>query len=200
MSQKKEGIWLYEPIMKSLEKKFKDEFGNCYLETTHEGKFSEKLLDAIPSGYGITLFFMGRRKAPDIVGFVGAEEAIESDMAVIIGDKKAERHLVRWREFIVAEIKNRKISLKDVCQTRNYALIFRAKYAFLMSPETIPDHIKRLSRTTNLLSIEYDWVLPTVKKQSNVRIAQFDILPRDNGEKTFTILDSSWFPDNLFKP
>lgn len=198
VKKKREGVWLYEPIMKSLERKFIDRFGDCHLEISYEGNFSEKMLSAIPSGYGITLFFMGRKKAPDIVGFVGVEETIKSDMAVIIGDKKAERHLVSWREFIVVEIKNRKISLEDVCQTRNYALIFRAKYAFLMSPKPISDAIKRLSRTTNLLSIEYEWVMSPLKKRSNIKIAQFDMLSRDNGELVCNILDNTWFPDNPF--
>ena len=131
MSQKREGVWLYEPIKKSLEKKFKDKFGNCYLEIPRNRKFTNEFKNAIPRGYGTTLLFIGRMKAPDIVGFVEMRDAIYGNSAVLVGDKKAERKHAIWHDFIVVEVKNREISLNDVNQARNYGLTSKICFSYV---------------------------------------------------------------------
>jgi len=127
--KKKEGVWLYKPIKEAFEKKFKDQFGNCHLEITYRGRFSERLMNAIPSANDVTFFFMGRRKAPDITGFIGVEEIIQSDMAVMIGNKKAKTS-VKWPEFIVVEVKNREISLEDVLSSEGLCTDIPSRLCF----------------------------------------------------------------------
>lgn len=199
MPRKKTESKYYEPVRKTLEKKFKAKFGNCHLEITDECKFTNKLKSAIPSGYGTTLYFIGRGKSPDITGFVEMKEIVsdsDTNFAIIVGHKKAEKYCVSWRDFIVVEVKHKKITLENVCQARTYGLLFRAKYAFLMSLEPIPDEIKRLAKATNLLSMEYEFLM--AKEQNNLRIAQFDILQKDSGGIVCDIPNDRWFPDNLF--
>jgi hypothetical protein len=196
MPRKKTESKYYEPVRKALEERFKAKFGNCHLEVTADGEFTNKLKSAIPSGYGMTLYFIGRRKSPDVTGFVEMKEVVSSDIAFIIGDKKSEKFSVNWREFIVVEVKDKKITLDNVCQARTYGLMFRAKYAFLMSLKPIPEEIERLAKETNLLSMEYEFVIG--RKQTNLRIAQFYTTHKDSGEIVCDIPNDRWFPDNPF--
>ena len=86
-------------------------------------------------------------------------------------------------DFITVEVKRKQIVLDDIYQAKKYADLFRAKYGFLLSSEPIPEEIKRLSRTTNIL---------VTSEGRSIKIAQYD---EENGK----ISDRTWFPENPFE-
>ena len=119
---------LYEPIRKFLLQKFKERFGDCYLEDTHSG-FSERIKKEIPQYREIIFSFLGKAR-PDITGHARRDNSLE---------------------FITTEVKAESISLDDVYQAKKYADLFQAKYAFLLSPKRVPTEIKRLHQRVYIL-------------------------------------------------
>ena len=125
---------LYEPIKKYLETAFRKKFGNCHLEVTADGSFSEQLKGVVRED--IIFSFLGRKASPDLVGFIHNQRdhwfVIQSSSDI--------------QDFITVEIKRGKITLQDVYQAKMYGDLFQAKYALLISPEPIPEEIRRLDQ------------------------------------------------------
>jgi len=126
---------LYEPIKEYLTKSFTQKFDNCYLEITAEGVFSTTLKSVVR--HDIVFYFL-RKKAPDLVGFIARKQSewVASSVSSIVQD------------YITVEIKKDKIALEDIYQAKMYGDLFQAKYALLISPERIPEEIKRLDQNT----------------------------------------------------
>lgn len=125
---------LYEPIKEYLVKAFKEKFGNCYLETTANGIFSGMLKRVVR--HDIIFSFLGKKAAPDLTGFIHTEGSkwIPLNNPNIVKD------------FITVEIKRERITLQDIYQAKMYGDLFQAKYALLISPEDIPEEIRRLDQ------------------------------------------------------
>ena len=125
---------LYEPIKEYLEKAFTEKFGNCYLETTADGSFSNTLKSVVR--HDIIFSFLGKKAAPDLTGFIHTEgsKRIPAEEPSIVQD------------FITVEIKKERITIQDVYQAKMYGDLFQAKYALLISPERIPEEIRRLDK------------------------------------------------------
>lgn len=126
---------LYEPIKEYLAKSFTQKFGNCYLEITAKGIFSSTLKSVVR--HDIIFYFL-RKKAPDLAGFITRKQSewVASSVPSIVLD------------YITVEIKRNKITLEDIYQAKMYGDLFQAKYALLISPERIPEEIKRLDQNT----------------------------------------------------
>lgn len=117
----------YDVIKKELEKLFKDKEKGVYLEITAD-KFSNKIKEQIPDGRDIIFSFLGKKGArPDITGFIKRKNS---------------------KDFIVVEIKDKEINLDHIFQLKKYAILFGAKFAFLISIKEIPPEIKKLSKAT----------------------------------------------------
>lgn len=113
---------LYQLIIYALEEHF-SQLGECYLENTSR-KFSEKLKNQL---HDYPLFILSVEKmSPDVTGYVTPKG---------MDTKKSKR-------IIVAEIKM-KPTLKDIYQTKRYAEILDASYAFLISPNKLSPERRR---------------------------------------------------------
>jgi len=120
---------LYEPVMKFLHSKFTSKFGNCHLEITADGHFEESIKTAVP--YDIIFAFLGRKASPDLVGFIQGEYGIQ--------------------DRVVVDVKREKITLHDIYQVKMYGDLFSAKYALLISPNPVPEEIKRVHKNLSVL-------------------------------------------------
>ena len=98
---------LYEPIKEYLTKSFTQKVGNCYLEITAEGVFSNTLKSVVR--HDIIFYFL-RKKAPDLVGFIARKQSewVASFVPSIVQD------------YITVEIKKNKITLEDIYQAKMY--------------------------------------------------------------------------------
>lgn len=152
---------LYEPIGKYLQSAFSAKFGNCQMETTAGGSFSSSLKSAVR--HDIIFAFLGRKASPDLVGFVRGKYGID--------------------DYIVVEVKRDAVTLQDIYQTKMYSDLFSARYALLLSPELVPEEIKRLHRNTFMLNrFMSGW---------QVYIGQWD-------EASRIVTKDSWFPQLPF--
>ncbi len=134
MNQNKTEQELYPHIKNWLEEQLKPYFDSFHLEITANKKFSDVLKGQIKQGRDIIFSFL-KEAPPDITGFVRG--GFQS-------------------EFVVVEIKNKKIKLDDIYQIKKYADLFDAKYAILVSTEEIPEEIIRLSKIVfNLLHLSH---------------------------------------------
>ena len=148
---------LYEPIKKFLHSAFSAKFGNCHLEITADGRFDESIKEAVP--HDIIFTFLGRRASPDLVGFIHNEFGI--------------------RDLIVVEVKREKVTLQDIYQTKLYGDLFGARYALLISPEPVPEEIKRLHKILSILNrFMSGWY---------VYLGQWDDVFSE-------VIENSWFP------
>jgi len=112
---------LYELIIYALKEKF-SQLGECYLENTSR-KFSDKLKGHLED---YSLFILNVEKmSPDLTGYL------------IKKDTYSEAKYI-----IVAEVKL-KPTLKDIYQTKRYAEILNASYAFLISPNKLSPERRR---------------------------------------------------------
>jgi len=125
---------LYEPIKDYLTEAFEEKFGNCHLEITADGVFSALLKKVVR--YDIIFSFLGRKASPDLTGFVHSRG---SEVIVTYGPHTVDN-------FITVEIKPGKVTVQDICQAKMYGDLFSAKYAFLISPQPIPEEIRRLDK------------------------------------------------------
>ncbi len=152
----------YEPIRKEFEELFKDK-GEISLEITANKKFSNNLKAQISNHREIIFYFL-KEAAPDISGFRKRDLRIYS---------------------IVIEIKDEVIKLDHIYQTRKYAELFDAKFAFLVSTQEIPEEIKKLSKAVrSLLSLPYSY------PPKRLVMVQFN-------KDTNKFVD--WFEENPFK-
>ncbi len=120
---------LYEPIQRYLQSAFSAKFGNCHLEITAGGVFSPDLREAVK--HDIVFAFLGKKASPDLVGFLRGKYGID--------------------DYIVVEVKRAAVTLQDVYQVKMYGDLFSARYALLLSPEPVPEEIKRLDRSVYIL-------------------------------------------------
>jgi len=111
---------LYDPIRQCLEDKFREKFGNCYLEITSDA-FSQKIKGVLETDVLLYLSKEGLR--PDLTGYV-----IKN----------------RFRRIIVVEIKKDPLKAHDIYQAKMYAELFGAHYALLISPKPIQEEVRRL--------------------------------------------------------
>jgi hypothetical protein len=150
---------LYEPVREFLHQKFSAKFGNCHLEITARGRFEETLKKAVR--HDIIFAFLGKKASPDLVGFIQDEFGI--------------------KDFIIVEVKPGKITLQDIYQAKLYGDLFSAKYALLISPQPVPEEIKRLNQ--NL------FILYRFMSGWQVYIGQWQ------GESFNEVIENSWFPE-----
>lgn len=152
----------YYPLIKQ---KFTELFElkgyKVYFEVTANKKFSNKLKSRI-SDYRHIIFYFLKDVAPDITGFVEKDSFLD---------------------FVIIEVKNEDIKLDHIYQTKKYADLFEAKFAFLVSTKEIPEEIKRLSK------IVYPLLSAPSVYQSRT-LVHFD-------EKTQSFKD--WFAENPFE-
>lgn len=157
---------LYEPIKEYLEKAFRLKFGNCYLEVTANGSFSELIKRGVRND--IIFSFLGKKASPDLTGFIHTQ---------------GNQWFVVWsnsdiQDFITVEIKRERLTLQDVYQAKMYGDLFQAKYALLISTEPIPEEIRRLNQC---LFITYrfmsGWYLYVGEWHGPNRMAEFMWLP-----------------------
>ena len=149
----------YEPIKKRFEDLFNTK-RETHLEITANENFSNMLKEQIPDSRHIIFYFL-KEVAPDLSGFVRRDYGTE---------------------FIVIEVKDEVLKLDHIYQTRKYAELFDARFAFLVSTQEIPEEIKKLSKIIySLLS------LPAYKK---LILVQFD-------KNTNRFVD--WFEENPFE-
>lgn len=110
----------YEPTKEALTKLFKRK-KYCHLEITADRQLSETIKQVL-SDYNLFANIV-ERFIPDITGYVEEDES---------------KHL------IVVEVKPGPPRLKDIFQTKEYAEIFGAKHAFLVSPKLPQEEIRRI--------------------------------------------------------
>jgi len=114
----------YSCIMQKFTELFESKGYKACFEITASKKFSNRLKSKI-SDYRHIIFYFLKDVAPDITGFVEKGDFVD---------------------FVIIEVKNEEIKLDHIYQTRRYAELFDAKFAFLVSTEEIPEEIKRLSK------------------------------------------------------
>jgi len=128
----------YEIIKEKFEDFFKEKFEDVYFEITASGNFSNRLKGKINKD--IIFIFLKKAASPDITG--------------LVDNIKEEYKTKYYPSFVVIEVKKEEIKLDDIYQTRKYAELFDAKYAFLVSLKQIPEIMKRLSNVrSRLLSL-----------------------------------------------
>jgi len=111
---------LYEPILKALKRVFSC-LGECHLEITAKRIFSNELKKAFDD---VALYMIKVEGFfPDITGFVKTKYSTD---------------------IITVEVKPGKLMIKNIFQTKDYAQVFNAKYAILVSPKTISEERRRL--------------------------------------------------------
>lgn len=153
--KRKSEATLYTPAKEALLKLLSS--ADCYLEITAERRLGEKIKRVL-ADYDLFANVV-ERFIPDITGYF-------SDQA-------------QHRAIVVGEVKAGSPRLKDIFQTKEYAEIFGAEYAFLISPEEVSEEIKRiLTKKPQILSHSAGYL--------QVRIGLLDA-----DKKMIT----TWFPD-----
>jgi len=159
MKKRKSEASLYKPIEKALHHAF-EPIGKCYLEISARNSFSERLKTVLTDfDLFINLF---ERYSPDIMGYVD-----ESEYS---------------KPLIVVEVKPSKIKIKDIFQTKQYAQVFDAKYALLISPEPLSEEIKRILKEKHEIILHHQY--------NKIFIGKFN-------EATNEFTD--WYPEPLKK-
>ena len=160
---------LYKPIRKVLADEFQRRFGReCYLEVTANGVFSETIKRVVR--HDIVFKFLGRSISPDLTGFVPRKSLTLLEPSNI-------------EDFITVEIKREKVTPQDIYQAKMYGDLFQAKYALLISPEPIPEEIRRLQQQLFISNrFMSGWV---------VYIGQWEVMA---GSGFVTM----WFPESPF--
>jgi len=125
---------LYTPIKEYLTGAFTEKFGNCHLEITANGVFSDLLKKVVR--HDIIYTFLGKKVSPDLTGFIHSKG---SELVLIYGPSVIQ-------DFITVEIKRERITPQDIYQAKMYGDLFQAKYALLISSEPIPEEIRRLDK------------------------------------------------------
>lgn len=125
---------LCEPIKEHLEEAFTQKFGNCHLEITTGGVFSNTIKSVVR--HQIMFSFLNKKTSPDLTGFIhiqGSDAIVPLTPSIV-------------KEFITVQVKRGKITLQDIYQAKMYGDLFPAKYALLISSEPIPENIIRLDQ------------------------------------------------------
>jgi len=126
---------LYEPIRGHLTAFFdiSDKSSICWLDNTAGGVFSDTLKKVVP--HDIIFAFLGKKASPDLTGFMYDRNYQNNPFSM---------HGVK--NYITVEIKKEKVTLQDIYQAKMYGDLFQAKYALLISPEPIPEEMRRLDQ------------------------------------------------------
>lgn len=135
---------------------------NCHLEITANGKFSEKIKSIIPRNKDIIFGILKNKTSPDITGYVKGKHS---------------------SDFIVIEIKEKKIKVDDFYQLKKYKDLFGAMYAFLITLEPIPEEIKRLDKALNMIATNYSYLVKMALIYFSKNSNEFE----------------EWYPKNPFK-
>jgi len=125
---------LYMPIKEYLAEAFTQRSGNCHLEITADGVFSNLLKKVIRND--IIFTFLRRKASPDLTGFIHSRG---SELVLTYGPSLVQ-------DFITVEIKCKRITPQDIYQAKMYGDLFQAKYALLISSVPIPEEIRRLDK------------------------------------------------------
>ena len=158
---------LYQPIKDYLYEKF-SQFGECELEIT-SNKIPEKVKKWLddPALY----FIRVEKKLPDLIGRFKPDGSKNPPYGFHEG-------------LIITEVKNTEPTLKNITQTKSYAEIFDATFAYLISSKAMIEEVQRfLSKRYMLLSYG---------AYRKVYIGKFDVVGG-------IIDEAAWFPDNPFK-
>ena len=151
-----------EDLGRLLQMFFGDRLSSLHLEITATGRFSNGLKEKIGPGRDMIFSFL-TRASPDITGCVGVKESYGES------------------GFIIVEIKARELKLDDIYQAHKYADLFDARYGFLISAHSVPEELKRLSRTV--------YALLAFPGYGRMTLAKYSIEDREFGD---------WFPQNPF--
>ena len=162
---------LYELVKKFLEDKFRAKFRNGYLEITSDGRFSEDLKSQFDDD---VLLFSKSHNFPDLTGYVFENYSGKENENL----KKS---------IIVVEVKNKKVTMLDICQAKLYAEFFGAKFSFLVSSVPIPEEIKRVLRMKPNILI------------GGIGYAYEPIFLGYFIKDLAKIRDYEWFPENPFE-
>jgi len=112
----------YDAILKTLSFSLPSTFqGKAHLEVTATSGLTEPIMNAIPVEREITFSFMTGR--PDIAGVLETRSG---------------------KGLLVAEVKERSPTLKDIYQIKTYKELLGARYAFLFTIGPIEEKVKRL--------------------------------------------------------
>ncbi|GAH56476.1 unnamed protein product, partial [marine sediment metagenome] len=133
----------------------------CQLEITADGSFSASLKNAVR--HDIIFAFLGKKASPDLVGFMRGQYGID--------------------DYIVVEVKRDAVTLQDIYQAKMYGDLFSARYALLLSPEPVPEEIKRLHGNT--------FILNRFMSGWQVCIGQWE-------ESSNKVTKDGWFPQSPF--
>lgn len=157
---------LYEPVRNCLQKEFV-QFGECEFEIT-EKNITEKAKAWLDDA---ALFFIRvEKKLPDLIGRFKPDPSKSPPYGFYEG-------------LIIAEVKNVRPTIKGIFQTKLYAEVFDAPYAFLISSKEMMEEMRRF------LSKRY--LLLSYGAYRRVYIAKFDV--------TTQTIDERWYPECPFK-
>jgi hypothetical protein len=162
---------LYTPIKEYLTEAFAERFGNCHLEITADGIFSNLLKKVIRND--IIFSFLPKKASPDLSGFIHSRG---SELVLTYGPSVVQH-------FITVEVKCRRITPQDIYQAKMYGDLFQAKYALLISTVPIPEEIRRLDKQ---ISLTYRFMSGWV-----VHVGEWCV---DEG----AVIISNWIPRSLF--
>ena len=158
---------LYKPIKNYLQEEF-IQFGECEIEITKK-KITEKAKAWLDDA---ALFFIRvEKKLPDLMGRFKPDPSKSPPYGFYEG-------------LIIAEVKNVRPTAKGIFQTKLYAEVFNALYAFLISSKEMMEEMRRF------LSKRYLFL--SYGAYRKVYIAKFDVT-------TQKIDKNSWYPEYPFK-
>jgi len=161
---------LYEPVRRELTDKFSVS-GKVHLEVSADGRISEHVKEKLDD---VSLHIINfERVKPDIIGFLRIETKTGRGAGYYQDEK------------VVAEVKNEQVGITDVIQTKVYAEVFDARYAFLISSEPIPEEIKRFVKMKPGL-------LHYAGGYGEIKLVQFD-------EDAEVFVEGSWFRESPFE-
>jgi hypothetical protein len=158
---------LYEPVRDYLQKQF-GAFGECELEVTRE-RITEKVKRWLDDP---SLFFIRvEKKLPDVMGHFKPDPSKQPPHGFYEG-------------LIVTEIKSEPPKVQDIFQTKLYAEVFEAPFAYLISSKGMVEEMRRfLSKRYSLLSYG---------AYRKVYIGKFNLIE-------LQIREEDWYPENPFK-
>lgn len=131
---------LYEPIREALKRKFSTTY-LPYFEISAEGKISDVVKETLDDVCLHIIDFESVK--PDIIGFLvprtgGVFDTMNELTGRIRGNPTSEK--------IVVEVKDERLLISHLIQTKMYAEVFGASYAFLITTRPIPEQIKRFDK------------------------------------------------------
>jgi hypothetical protein len=158
---------LYEPAKQAIAHLFREK--SCYLEISATDRQMGENVKRVLADYDLFASVV-ERFIPDITGYI-----LEANQS---------------KSLIVVEVKPSPPRMKDIFQTKEYAEIFGAKYAFLISPHMVQEEVRRILKMKGELlthtgghgRVLIGW-LREAEKEEMVK-----------GKKAGWIIDG-WFPD-----